>query len=55
MVRLRAGRLMLGALIDQGSIQAVVDRTFPFEGLNEAMDYVDSGRAKGKVVVTVRP
>ncbi|WP_380780385.1 NADP-dependent oxidoreductase [Sphingomonas sp. R86520] len=45
----------IGALIDQGSIQAVVDRTFPFEGLNEAMDYVDSGRAKGKVVVTVRP
>ncbi len=45
----------LGALIDQGSIQAVVDRTFPFEGLNKAMDYVDSGRAKGKVVVTVRP
>jgi len=45
----------LGALIDQGSLQAVVDRTLPFEGLNEAMDYVDSGRAKGKVVVTVRP
>lgn len=45
----------IGALIDQGSIQAVVDRTFPFEGLNEAVDYVDSGRAKGKVVVTVRP
>lgn len=45
----------LGALIDQGSLQAVVDRTFPFEGLNEAMDYVDSGRAKGKAVVTVRP
>ncbi|MEG3162763.1 NADP-dependent oxidoreductase [Sphingomonas sp. LB2R24] len=45
----------LGALIDQGSLQAVVDRTFAFEGLNEAVDYVDSGRAKGKVVVTVRP
>ncbi len=45
----------IGALINQGSIQAVVDRTFPFEGLNEAVDYVDSGRAKGKVVVTVRP
>ena len=44
----------LGALIDQGSLQAVVDRTFAFEGLNEAVDYVDSGRAKGKVVVTVR-
>ncbi|KQS49705.1 MULTISPECIES: NADP-dependent oxidoreductase [unclassified Sphingomonas] len=45
----------LGALIDQGSIQAVVDRIFPFESLNDAVDYVDSGRAKGKVVVTVRP
>ncbi len=45
----------LGALIDQGSIQAVVDRVFPFESLNDAVDYVDSGRAKGKVVVTVRP
>ncbi len=44
----------LGALIEQGSIQAVVDRTFPFESLNEAVDYVDSGRAKGKVVVTLR-
>ena len=45
----------LGALIDLGSIQAVVDRTFPFESLNDAVDYVDSGRAKGKVFVTVRP
>lgn len=44
----------LGALIDQSSIHAVVDRTFPFESLNDAVDYVDSGRAKGKVVVTVR-
>ena len=45
----------LGALIDQGSLQAVVDRTFPFEELKDAVNYVDSGRAKGKIVVTVRP
>jgi alcohol dehydrogenase len=32
----------------------VIDRTFPFESTNEAMAYVESGRAKGKVVVTVK-
>ncbi|KQM67678.1 NADPH:quinone oxidoreductase [Sphingomonas sp. Leaf17] len=44
----------LGALIDQGTIKPVVDRIFPFENLNDAVDHVDSGRAKGKVVVTLR-
>jgi NADPH:quinone reductase-like Zn-dependent oxidoreductase len=44
-----------GALIDQGSIQPVIDRTFPFESLNDALDYAGSGRAKGKVVVAVLP
>jgi NADPH:quinone reductase-like Zn-dependent oxidoreductase len=31
-----------------------VDRVFPFEQTNDALAYVDSGRAKGKVVVKVR-
>ncbi len=43
----------LGALIDQGAIRPVIDRTFAFAQLNEAMTYLDSGRAKGKVVVTL--
>jgi hypothetical protein len=30
-----------------------VDRVFPFESTNEAMDYVDKGRTKGKVVVSM--
>ena len=42
------------ALIDAGFIRPIVDRIFPFEATNEAMAYVESGRAKGKVVVTVR-
>jgi NADPH:quinone reductase-like Zn-dependent oxidoreductase len=41
------------SLIDSGVIQPVVDRVFPFESTNEALAYVDNGRAKGKVVVTV--
>jgi len=43
----------IGLLIDSQVIRAVVDRVFPFESTNEAMAYVESGRAKGKVVVKV--
>lgn len=39
------------ALIDSGAIRPVVDRVFPFESTREAMDYVETGCAKGKVVV----
>ncbi len=42
-------------LIDSGIIRPVVDRVFPFDSTNEAMAYVEAGRAKGKVVVQVRP
>lgn len=41
------------SLIDSGVIQPVLDRVFPFASTNEALAYVDKGRAKGKVVVTV--
>jgi len=41
------------ALIDEGSIRPVVDRVFPFASTNEAMAYVEAGRAKGKVVVSM--
>lgn len=44
----------IGALVDSGTILPVVDRVFPFASTNEAMAYVDKGRAKGKVVVKVR-
>ena len=43
------------SLIDAGTIEPVVDRVFPFDATNDAMAYIDKGRAKGKVVVTVRP
>ncbi|WP_426398896.1 NADP-dependent oxidoreductase [Ralstonia sp. R-29] len=41
-------------LIDAGNIRPVVDRVFPFESTNEAMAYVETGRAKGKVVVKIK-
>jgi len=42
------------SLIESGVVRQVVDRSFPFLATNEAMDYLARGRAKGKVVVTVR-
>jgi len=42
------------SLIDSGIIRPIVDRVFPFESMKEALAYVDTGRAKGKVVVKLR-
>lgn len=39
------------SLIESGVIRPVVDRVFPFESTGEAIAYVETGRAKGKVVV----
>jgi NADPH:quinone reductase-like Zn-dependent oxidoreductase len=41
-------------LINAGVIKPVVDKVFAFEQTNEAIAYVDAGRAKGKVVVKIR-
>jgi alcohol dehydrogenase len=41
-------------LFDAGVIRPVMDRVFPFESTNDAMAYVEAGRATGKVVVKVR-
>ena len=40
-------------LIETNVIKPVIDKVFPFEQTNEAMSYVETGRAKGKVVVKV--
>ncbi|MFZ6742184.1 NADP-dependent oxidoreductase [Undibacterium sp. JH2W] len=44
----------IASLIDAGAIRPVIDKVFPFEASNEAMAYVESGRAKGKVVIKIR-
>lgn len=43
----------LAEMLDQGALEAVVDRTFPFRQVDEAFAYLEQGRAKGKVVVTM--
>jgi len=44
----------ISSLIEADIIRPVVDKVFPFEQINEAMSYVASGRAKGKVIVKVK-
>jgi alcohol dehydrogenase len=44
----------LTALIEAGQIRPVVDKVFPFQSTNEALTYVETGRAKGKVVVKLK-
>lgn len=41
-------------LIESGAIHPVIDKVFPCDATNEALAYVESGRAKGKVVIKLR-
>jgi hypothetical protein len=41
-------------LVEAGFIRPVIDRVVPFESTNDALAYVEAGRAKGKVVVKVK-
>jgi NADPH:quinone reductase-like Zn-dependent oxidoreductase len=41
-------------LFEAGAVRPVVDRVFPFESTNDALAYVEAGRAKGKVVVKLK-
>ena len=42
------------SLVDSGVLRPVMDRVFPFESTKEALAHVESGRAKGKVVIKIR-
>lgn len=41
-------------MIDAGRLEPVVDRVFPFSEVAEAFAYLESGRAKGEVIVRMR-
>ena len=43
----------LASLAESGQFKPVIDRRYPFERIAEAHRYVDTGRKKGNVVVTI--
>lgn len=44
----------LAQLIEQGRLRVIVDKKFALTEIADALAYVESGRAKGKVVVTMK-
>jgi NADPH:quinone reductase-like Zn-dependent oxidoreductase len=45
--------IVLGELIESGKITPVIDRNYPLAEVPEAIRYLEEGRARGKVVITL--
>lgn len=45
---------LLAQLMQSGAVTPVIDRRYPLSGTAEAIRYLEQGRARGKVVITVR-
>jgi NADPH:quinone reductase-like Zn-dependent oxidoreductase len=43
----------LAGLIQSGAVRTVIDRRYPLAETAEAMRYLETGRARGKVIVTM--
>jgi alcohol dehydrogenase len=45
---------IIADLIESDKIKPIIDRTFSFEDAQKAMDYAESGMAKGKIIVKIK-
>lgn len=45
---------IIADLIEAGKIKPVIERAFSFEDAQKAMEYAESGRAKGKIIVKMK-
>lgn len=44
--------ILLGELLASGKVRSVIDRSYPLEKLADAIEYLETGHARGKVVIT---
>ena len=42
-------------LLESGKVKPVIDRRYPLSQISEAMRYLEQGRARGKVIITMEP
>jgi len=45
---------IIANFIETGKIKPIIDRVFPFENAQKAMEYAESGRAKGKIILKIK-
>jgi NADPH:quinone reductase-like Zn-dependent oxidoreductase len=45
--------LVLKELLESGKVRPVIDRTYPLSKTAEAMRYLGTAHARGKIVITV--
>jgi len=45
---------IIADFIETGKIKPIIDRVFPFENAQKAMEYAESGRAKGKIILKIK-
>ena len=49
----RTDLLVLKEFIEAGSLRVVIDRTFPLQEVPAALRHIETGHARGKVVITI--
>jgi len=45
--------LVLRELVESGKLVPVIDRSYPLSQTAEALPYLEQGRARGKIIITV--
>ena len=45
---------IIANFIETGKIKPIIDRVFTFENAQKAMEYTESGRAKGKIILKIK-
>lgn len=45
---------IISNFIETGKIKPIIDKIFPFEDAQKAMEYAESGRAKGKIILKIK-